>query len=104
MAGDSATDYAVRHATPATLEDLLASAEQVEQGLPLAPELAPTLHHGTSIGRTRPKALIADGGRKLIATFSGATDVYSVIKAEFIARRLAALAGLDVALAGHPGH
>jgi serine/threonine-protein kinase HipA len=93
----SATDYVPRHATPASLEDLLASAERVEQGLPLAPELALALHHGTSIGGARPKALIADGRRKLIAKFSSTTDVYSVVKAEFIAMRLAALAGLDVA-------
>ncbi|MGD8619299.1 MAG: HipA domain-containing protein, partial [Gammaproteobacteria bacterium] len=45
----------------------------------------------------RPKAQIDDGDRKYIAKFSSTTDLYSVVKAEFIAMRLAALAGLQVA-------
>ena len=45
----------------------------------------------------RPKALIQAQNRKYIAKFSSSTDLYSVVKAEFIAMRLAALAGLNVA-------
>lgn len=41
--------------------------------------------------------MIEDRGKKYIAKFSSSTDVYSVVKAEFIAMRLAALAGLNVA-------
>lgn len=93
----SATEYVPRRAKQATLEELLESAERVEQGLPLTPELAQALHHGTSIGGARPKALITDGGRKYIAKFSSTTDLYSVVKAEFIAMRLASLAGINVA-------
>lgn len=93
----SPTEYVPRQATQATLEELLASAERVEKGLPLSPELAQALYHGTSIGGARPKALIDSGTRKLIAKFSSTADVYSVVKAEFIAMRLAALAGLDAA-------
>lgn len=93
----SATDYRARGGGQATLEELLASAAKVERNLPLTPELDQALHHGSSIGGARPKALITDGSRKLIAKFSSATDTYSVVKGEFIAMRLAALAGLSVA-------
>lgn len=93
----SPTEYLPRQAAQATLEELLESAERVEKGLPLTSELALALHHGTSIGGARPKALIADGKHKYIAKFGSATDLYSVVKAEFIAMRLAALAGINAA-------
>jgi len=64
---------------------------------PLAPGLDQALNHGTSIGGARPKALIDRGDRKLIAKFSASSDLYSVVKAEFIAMKLAAACGLDVA-------
>ena len=41
--------------------------------------------------------MIADNDKKYIAKFSATADLYSVVKAEFIAMRLAALAGLNVA-------
>jgi len=93
----SATDYQPRQQQHATLEALLASAERVEKGVPLTPELDAALNHGTSIGGARPKALIEDGDKRLIAKFSSSSDLYSVVKAEFIAMRLAARVGLDVA-------
>ncbi len=93
----SATDYVARGGAHATLDELLASAERVERNLPLSPELDQALHHGSSIGGARPKALITDGPVKYVAKFSSAADTYSVVKAEYIAMRLAALAGLDVA-------
>ncbi len=93
----SATEYVPRSAKNAPLEELLAAADMVEKGIPLTPELEQALHHGTSIGGARPKALIEDGDKKYIAKFSSGTDLYSVVKAEFIAMRLAALAGLNVA-------
>ena len=92
----SATDYVPR-TSQATLDELIASAQKVERNLPLSPELDQALHHGSSIGGARPKALITDGQRKLIAKFSSTSDVYSVVKAEFVAMRLAARAGLQVA-------
>jgi len=52
---------------------------------------------GFAIGGTRPKALIQDQGNKYVAKFSSSTDLYSVVKVEFIAMRLALLAGLNVA-------
>ncbi len=93
----SASKYVPRQARQATLAELLESSERVEKGLPLTPELSLALQHGTSLGGARPKALITDGERKYIAKFSSTTDLYSVVKAEFIAMRLAALAGIDVA-------
>ena len=55
------------------------------------------MFHGSSIGGARPKALVEEAYRKFVAKFSSSSDLYSVVKAEFIAMRLAALAGLDVA-------
>jgi len=55
------------------------------------------LVNGSSIGGACPKALIRDHGKKYVAKFSSSTDLYSVVKAEFIAMRLAELAGLNAA-------
>jgi len=93
----SATEYIPRCSENATLEELLESAERVEKGVPLTAELDQALNHGSSIGGARPKALIEDGDKKFIAKFSSSTDLYSVVKVEFIAMRLAELAGLNVA-------
>lgn len=93
----SATEYVPRSATNVTMEELLASAERVEKGVPLSPELDQALFHGSSIGGARPKALIEESGTKYIAKFSASNDIYNVVKAEFVAMRLARLAGLNVA-------
>ena len=96
----SSRDYVPREADNETLERLLDSADRVDRGLPLAPDLAEALQHGTAIGGARPKALIRDGDTKYVAKFSSSTDTYSVVKAEFIAMRLAGIAGLNVAPVG----
>ncbi|RLA12175.1 MAG: type II toxin-antitoxin system HipA family toxin [Gammaproteobacteria bacterium] len=93
----SPTLYVPRAANNVSLEELTESVERVEKGVPLTPELDQALFHGSSIGGARPKALIQDQGKKYVAKFSSSTDIYSVVKAEFIAMRLAALAGLNVA-------
>lgn len=93
----SPSEYVPRFATSVPLEELLQSAVRVEQGVPLTPELDQALFHGSSIGGARPKALIEDQGKKFVAKFSSNTDLYSVVKAEFIAMRLAALAGINAA-------
>lgn len=93
----SPTEYVPRTANNVSMEELIESAERVEQGVPLTPELDQALFHGSSIGGARPKALIQDQGKKYVAKFSSGTDLYSVVKAEFIAMRLAQLAGLNVA-------
>jgi serine/threonine-protein kinase HipA len=93
----SPSKYVPRSPTNATLEELMESAQRVEQGIPLSPELDQALHHGSSIGGARPKALIEDRAIKHVAKFSSSSDVYSVVKAEFIAMRLASLCDIDAA-------
>jgi serine/threonine-protein kinase HipA len=93
----SPTLYEPRAANNVSMEELTESAERVEKGVPLTPELDQALFHGSSIGGARPKALIQDQGKKYVVKFSSSTDIYSVVKAEFIAMRLAALADLNVA-------
>ncbi len=96
----SATSYVARNASNASLEELLTAADKVEAGIPLDPDLDQALFHGSSIGGARPKALIVDGDRKYIAKFSAQGDVYNIVKGEYVAMRLAAEAGLDVAPVG----
>lgn len=93
----SPTEYEPRSLTDASLEELIGAAELIEKGVPLSEGLAQALQHGTAIGGARPKALINGESHKYIAKFSTSTDVYSIVKAEFIAMRLAAIAGLRVA-------
>ena len=93
----SPTEYVPRFANNVSMEELIESAERVEKGVPLTKKLDQALFHGSSIGGARPKALIEDQGKKYIAKFSSSADLHSVVKAEFVAMRLAALAGLNVA-------
>ncbi len=93
----SPTNYVPRQSKAASLEELMESAELVEKGVPLSPELGQALLHGIAIGGARPKALIDDIDVKYIAKFSASNDTYSVVKGEYIAMRLAAIACLQVA-------
>ncbi len=93
----SPTEYVPRIATNVNIKELIESAERVEKGVALTPELDQALFHGSSIGGARPKAIIQNQGKKYVAKFSSSTDLYSVVKAEFIAMRLAELAGLNAA-------
>lgn len=93
----SPVHYEPRSSVNVPLYELLEVAERVEKGLSISSELDEALNHGTSIGGARPKAMIEDGDKKYIAKFSSSTDLYSIVKAEFIAMRLAHLAGLNVA-------
>ncbi|MGO1080251.1 type II toxin-antitoxin system HipA family toxin [Inquilinus sp. CA228] len=88
--------YRSREPAGATMEELLEAAGRVERGEPIPPGLDKALFHGSSIGGARPKALIESGPRKFIAKFSATNDTYAVVKAEFVAMRLAARLGLDV--------
>jgi serine/threonine-protein kinase HipA len=94
---ESAAIYEARQHADATLEDLLDAAGRVDRGEPIPQALDRALFHGTSIGGARPKALVEDGAKKFIAKFSASSDTYAVVKAEFIAMRLATRAGLSVA-------
>jgi serine/threonine-protein kinase HipA len=93
----SPTEYVPRVAETASLDELSASADRVEQGVPLTPALALALQHGTAVGGARPKALIDGDNHSFIAKFSSSTDTFNVVKAEFIAMRLARAMGLDTA-------
>jgi len=93
----SPTEFVPRTPGSASLEELQESAERIEQGVPLTAELDQALFHGSSIGGARPKALIEDQNSKYIAKFSSSSDLYSVVKAEYLAMRLASIAGLKAA-------
>ncbi|WCL50159.1 type II toxin-antitoxin system HipA family toxin [Leptospira sp. GIMC2001] len=93
----SPTHYIPRFSVSQDLEEIIESVKRVEDGLPLSQELDLALFHGTSIGGARPKALIEWNERKLIAKFSSASDIYSVVKSEFIAMKLAEISGIKVA-------
>lgn len=80
-----------------TLADLMELADRVEAGEPVPPALLEASRHGTSIGGARPKALLSDGNRQLIAKFSQSTDVRPVVGAEAVAMLLAQRVGLNVA-------
>lgn len=93
----SATEYVPRLAAQASLDELMEAAALIEKGVPLPPALDQALNHGTSIGGARPKALIDHDTKKFIAKFSASNDTYSVVKAEFIAMKLANACGLNAA-------
>jgi len=93
----SASHYRARSADSAPLAELAEAADRVESGEPLTPALDRALLHGTSVGGARPKALITDGTRRMIAKFSSSTDPYPVVKAELIAMHLARRAGINAA-------
>jgi serine/threonine-protein kinase HipA len=93
----SATKYVARESATAPLDALLNAADSVEKGIPLDPALDSALLHGSSIGGARPKAMIDASNRKYIAKFSSQNDLYSVVKAEYIAMRLAEKVGIAAA-------
>lgn len=91
------THYHPRSEDTATLEELVNSVARVEAGLPLSQQLDNALLHGSSIGGARPKSQIQDDNKQYIAKFSSSSDHTPVVKAEYIAMRLAAEVGLNVA-------
>jgi serine/threonine-protein kinase HipA len=93
----SPNEYVSRWGGTASLGELMQSAQRVEQGVPLSAVLDAALLHASSVGGARPKALLEDGDRGLIAKFSSISDPYSVVKGEYAAMELARRAGLDVA-------
>ncbi len=93
----SPESYVARDEGEASLRELQEAADLVDEGRPLSPGLDRALLHGSSVGGARPKALLRDGGRRLIAKFSSATDTYPVVKGEFAAMELASRCGLDAA-------
>ncbi len=94
---NSPTEYIPRETGEATLDELYRASEIVIEGKTLSPSLDKALMHGTSLGGARPKAMITDKNTKFIAKFSASNDTYEVVKSEYVAMRLAKLAGLNVA-------
>lgn len=93
----NATDYQARATDHPGLHDLATAAQLIEAGEPLNAALEAALLHGTSIGGARPKALLTDGGRPLIAKFSSSTDSFPVVQGEYVAMEIARQVGLNVA-------
>jgi len=94
----SSTDYIPRDSYNVTLEDLLLVTEYIEHNQPFPKSLHHALLHGTSIGGARPKVLMESKANEpaYIAKFSSTTDSYNIIKAEYIAMRLAFQVGINV--------
>lgn len=92
----SASEYLPR-VTAAPLDLLVDGAKMVEAGVPLPEAIADALQHGSSIGGARPKVLLEEGERRLIAKLQSSRDPFAVVKAEGVAMGLAARCGLDVA-------
>ena len=72
----SPTDYRPRDLEPASLDDLERASELLQAGEPSTPQLEAALTAGSSVGGARPKVLLHNGGRELIAKFSALTDTY----------------------------
>jgi serine/threonine-protein kinase HipA len=80
----------------ATFEQLVGVVEHTEAGERIPADLAAAAGHGTSIGGARPKAIVGDGDRELIAKFSSSTDDRPVVQAEAVGMILARRVGIDV--------
>ena len=93
----SAETYISREGSAASLEELQNATILVEKGIPLTPQLGNALLHGSSIGGARPKSVIASNDKEFIAKFSSQNDLYNIVKAEFVAMRLAEKVGLTAA-------
>ena len=92
----SSANYVAREGAEVSLRELLNAAALVEKGVPLTAELDRALLHGSSVGGARPKATITSGNKKFVAKFSSQNDLYAVVKAEYVAMRLASEVGLTV--------
>lgn len=93
----SGVTYAARVQREAGLDALAAAGDAVERGLPLTTDQRAVLRHAAPLGGARPKAQLNRNGRKFIVKFPASRDRHDVVLAEYLAMRLAASAGLDVA-------
>jgi serine/threonine-protein kinase HipA len=93
----SGQDYQPRDSSAISLEDINSFAKTYESEKSFDPNLAAVLLHGTSVGGARPKCLITIDNNDYVAKFSTSSDYYPIIKAEYVAMKLASLVGLNVA-------
>ena len=84
--------------THGKLDELVEAGNRLVRGLPFSPELDDVLTHGSAVGGARPKALLKDGTRELIAKFSVSTDVFPWMQAEAIGMELARRCGVTTAV------
>jgi serine/threonine-protein kinase HipA len=94
---ESPTDYVARNPRGADIEALIEAAHLVEAGKQLPTHLDNAMFHGNSIGGARPKAMTEIDNRKYLLKFPSASDVFPIIKGEYVAMRLASLCGIDTA-------
>lgn len=80
----------------ADLDQMVGAADRLEAGVAFSPELDAALLHGSTIGGARPKVLLNDGNRRLIAKLSSRSDPHPVVKAEAVGMELARRVGLNV--------
>lgn len=78
------------------LDQLIATAEAIEEGRHVAVELLEQLEPGTSMGGARPKATIEDDGRLWIGKFPEKKDRFNVQRIEYATLELARRCGLNV--------
>ena len=94
----SASDRYVARGANASIEEVITAADRLQAGEPFRPELERALLPGSSVGGARPKALLDDHGRAVIAKFSSPTDTFPWMPAEAVAMELARRAGLSAAV------
>ena len=94
----SPSDYQPRNnSDDMQLHSLQEAAEQLMRGEQLQPDLEQALIRATSSGGAHPKVSVTLDGQKYIAKFTLSNTLYNLVGAEFMAMRLAALCGLNVA-------
>lgn len=93
----SAITFEDRNLGEITLKNIHQLANALEHDHDFPKSLAPVLLHGTSVGGARPKCLITIDHVDYIAKFSLSSDHYPFLRAEYLAMKLAKLAGIDAA-------
>ena len=83
--------------THGTLAELVEAGDRLIRGLPFSLELDDALTYGSAVGGARPKALLVEGARQIIAKFSVSTDAFPWMQAEAVGMELARRCGVDVA-------
>ena len=91
------SDVYVPRVTHGSLDELVEAGDRLARGLAFTPELDDALTYGSSVGGARPKALLTDGDKDLIAKFSVSTDAYPWMQAEALGMELARRCGVRVA-------
>jgi serine/threonine-protein kinase HipA len=87
----------VPHLTHGTIRELVEAGDRLARGEAFSPEIDAVLTYGTSVGGARPKALLVDGERELIAKFSVSTDTYPWEQAEAVGMEIARRCGVTAA-------